>query len=167
MYTQVSTVYTPCRISLSLLNQDHRKLYELSALNAKFRYIELCRSLRTYGVSFFAVKVCVHNIIYNYVYVTRLCVCLFGPYTACTCPPHQEKTPSRNKLRPVLLGVSREGVHRLDKASKTLLQRWPLSTVQSFASTPTSFCLVCVLGQRSRYNLYEWRERAWKSRLYI
>lgn len=29
----------------------------MSVLNAKFRYIELCRSLRTYGVSFFAVKV--------------------------------------------------------------------------------------------------------------
>jgi talin len=92
----------------TLISTEHRKLYELSVLNAKFRYIQLCRSLRTYGVSFFAVK---------------------------------EKTPGRNKLRPVLLGVSRDGVHRLDKTSKTLLQRWPLSTVKSYASTPSSFCL--------------------------
>ncbi len=37
--------------------QEHRKLFGMSEMNAKFRYIELCRSLRTYGVSFFAVKV--------------------------------------------------------------------------------------------------------------
>ena len=43
-------------------------MYGLSVLNAKFRYIELCRSLRTYGVSFFAVKVC-------------LCVCV----CVCVC----------------------------------------------------------------------------------
>lgn len=28
----------------------------MSELNAKFRYIQLCRSLRTYGVTFFLVK---------------------------------------------------------------------------------------------------------------
>ena len=36
---------------------DHRKLHNLSEINAKFRYIQLCRSLRTYGVTFFLVKV--------------------------------------------------------------------------------------------------------------
>lgn len=36
---------------------EHRKLHNLSELNAKFRYIQLCRSLRTYGVTFFLVKV--------------------------------------------------------------------------------------------------------------
>ena len=37
--------------------QEHRKLHNLSELHAKFRYIQLCRSLRTYGVTFFLVKV--------------------------------------------------------------------------------------------------------------
>ena len=36
--------------------QEHRKLHNMSELNAKFRYIQLCRSLRTYGVTFFLVK---------------------------------------------------------------------------------------------------------------
>ena len=39
-----------------LLVQEHRKLHNMSELNAKFRYIQLCRSLRTYGVTFFLVK---------------------------------------------------------------------------------------------------------------
>lgn len=38
--------------------QEHRKLQGLSELNAKFRYVQLCRSLKTYGVTFFLVKVC-------------------------------------------------------------------------------------------------------------
>ena len=36
--------------------QEHRKLHSLTELNAKFRYIQLCRSLKTYGVTFFLVK---------------------------------------------------------------------------------------------------------------
>ena len=35
---------------------EHRKLQGMSDLNAKYRYIQLCRSLKTYGVSFFSVK---------------------------------------------------------------------------------------------------------------
>lgn len=62
----------------------------------------------------------------------------------------QEKIPGRNKLRAVLLGISRDGVLRLDRTTKALLQRWPLSTVKSMASTPTSFCLVNV----GMYNMY-------------
>jgi len=30
----------------------------MTELNAKFRYVQLCRSLKTYGVTFFLVKVC-------------------------------------------------------------------------------------------------------------
>lgn len=58
----------------TLPSQEHRKLFGLNDLNAKFRYIELCRSLRTYGVSFFAVKVCIY---------TSLLQC--GMHTTCTC----------------------------------------------------------------------------------
>lgn len=39
-----------------LVHQEHRKLHSLTELNAKFRYIQLCRSLKTYGVTFFLVK---------------------------------------------------------------------------------------------------------------
>ena len=37
-------------------HQEYRKLHSLTELNAKFRYIQLCRSLKTYGVTFFLVK---------------------------------------------------------------------------------------------------------------
>lgn len=36
--------------------QEHRKLQGLNELNAKFRYVQLCRSLKTYGVTYFLVK---------------------------------------------------------------------------------------------------------------
>ena len=36
---------------------EHCKLVNLSEINAKYRYIQFCRSLRTYGVIFFLVKV--------------------------------------------------------------------------------------------------------------
>ena len=44
---------------------EHRKLHNLSEINARFRYIQLCRSLRTYGVTFFLVKVGGMIVIYS------------------------------------------------------------------------------------------------------
>lgn len=35
---------------------EHRKLQGLNELSGKFRYVQLCRSLKTYGVTFFTVK---------------------------------------------------------------------------------------------------------------
>ena len=37
--------------------QEHKRCYGLDELQAKFRYVQLCRSLKTYGVTFFLVKV--------------------------------------------------------------------------------------------------------------
>lgn len=39
-----------------LMYNEHRKLQGMTEWNAKYRYIQLCRSLKTYGVSFFLVK---------------------------------------------------------------------------------------------------------------
>ena len=36
---------------------QHRKLHNLSEIDARVRYIQLCRSLKTYGMTFFLVKV--------------------------------------------------------------------------------------------------------------
>lgn len=41
---------------LSLL-QEHKNCGEMSEIEAKVKYVKLARSLRTYGVSFFLVKV--------------------------------------------------------------------------------------------------------------
>ncbi len=46
--------------------QEHRKLQGLSEINAKFRYVQLCRSLKTYGVTFFLVKVIAVLTLYFY-----------------------------------------------------------------------------------------------------
>ena len=43
-------------IEKSIFN-EYRKLYNLSEINAKLRYIQFCQSLQTYGVTFFLVKV--------------------------------------------------------------------------------------------------------------
>ena len=56
--------------------------------------------------------------------------------------PPQEKIHGRNKFRPVLVGISREGVLRLDKKTKAVLKVWPLTTVRSYVATPSSFSLV-------------------------
>ena len=37
--------------------QEHKKYTGLSELDGKVKYTQLCRSLRTYGVTFFLVKV--------------------------------------------------------------------------------------------------------------
>ena len=37
--------------------QEHRVLYSLSEVEAKVRYTQLARSLKTYGITFFLVRV--------------------------------------------------------------------------------------------------------------
>ncbi len=37
--------------------KEHKKYENMSELDAKLKYTQLCRSLRTYGVTFFLVKV--------------------------------------------------------------------------------------------------------------
>ena len=49
--------YTKIRGIEKNIFAQHRKTHNMSEIHAKFRYIELCRSLRTYGVTFFLVKV--------------------------------------------------------------------------------------------------------------
>lgn len=40
-----------------LLFQEHKKFVSLSEVEAKVKYTHLCRSLKTYGITFFLVKV--------------------------------------------------------------------------------------------------------------
>ncbi len=41
--------------------QEHRKLSSLTEIDAKVKYTQLARSLKTYGISFFLVKVSFHD----------------------------------------------------------------------------------------------------------
>lgn len=38
--------------------KEHKKLSGMTEVNAKFRYVQLCRSLKTYGMSVFKIQVC-------------------------------------------------------------------------------------------------------------
>jgi len=41
-----------------VLLQEHKKLIGTSEVDAKVKYTQLARSLKTYGITFFLVKVC-------------------------------------------------------------------------------------------------------------
>ena len=43
--------------NMSSTLQDHKSCGEMTEIEAKVKYVKLARSLRTYGVSFFLVKV--------------------------------------------------------------------------------------------------------------
>ncbi len=40
--------------------KEHKKLVGMTDLNAKYRYVQLARSLKTYGITFYEVKVTGH-----------------------------------------------------------------------------------------------------------
>ncbi|KXS11309.1 hypothetical protein M427DRAFT_505616, partial [Gonapodya prolifera JEL478] len=87
---------------------EHQKLHGMSELNAKFRYVQLCRSLKTYGFTFFVVK---------------------------------EKLAKKNKIVPMLLGVTKESVVRLDVETKEVIKSWPISQLRRWAASPNSLTL--------------------------
>ena len=82
---------------------EHRKLQGLSDLNAKFRYVQLSRSLKTYGITFFLVN---------------------------------EKVGKRNKLVPMLIGVTKNSVVRLDIETKDIIKEWKLTQLRRWAASP-------------------------------
>lgn len=41
---------------LKLVFSEHKKLQGMKELNAKYRYVQICRSLKTYGITYFYVK---------------------------------------------------------------------------------------------------------------
>lgn len=46
-----------CLTDTDLSLQEHKNCGEMTEIEAKVKYVKLARSLRTYGVSFFLVKV--------------------------------------------------------------------------------------------------------------
>ena len=49
--------YTKQKGSEKLIFEAHQKLFLFREIDAKLKYIQFCQSLRTYGVTFFPVKV--------------------------------------------------------------------------------------------------------------
>lgn len=50
-------LFEDSEILLLLSIQDHKNCGEMTEIEAKVKYVKLARSLQTYGVSFFLVKV--------------------------------------------------------------------------------------------------------------
>lgn len=110
---------------------EHKKHNSLSEIEAKVAYVKTARSLSTYGVTFFLVKVkkwdCFDWIVtfLNQWWISSL----------------QEKMKGKNKLAPRLLGVTKDSVLRLDERTKEILKVWPLTTVRRWAASPNTFTL--------------------------
>jgi talin len=80
--------------------KEYSKLIGMSEVNAKFRYIQLCRSLKTYGITTFVVKLA----------------------------PSVEQQKKQKKPQKVLLGITRDSIMFLNfetkvKATTTLATR--------------------------------------------
>jgi talin len=54
----------------------------------------------------------------------------------------QEKVPKKNKLIPVLLGITRESVMRVDYETKEVMKTWPLTTLRRWAASPHRYAIL-------------------------
>jgi talin len=105
---------------------EHRKNIPLTAHNAKYRYVQLCRALKTYGTTFFLVK--------EYM---KVVIIIFVALRDAPSPDLQGK----QKLVPVLLGVNRDSIMKADQETKRILVTWKLPQVLRWASGPNHFTL--------------------------
>ena len=56
MLTILPKEYAKTRGIERLIAQEWKQYYGLNEMDARFRFIQLCRALKTYGVTFFLVK---------------------------------------------------------------------------------------------------------------
>jgi talin len=119
---------------------EHKKHISLTEIEAKVAYVKTARSLSTYGVTFFLVKVLNFTIIaFTSFHLNKyLNYFLLSPMVFFVL---QEKMKGKNKLAPRLLGVTKDSVLRLDERTKEILKVWPLTTVRRWAASPNTFTL--------------------------
>ncbi|KHJ45469.1 I/LWEQ domain protein [Trichuris suis] len=118
--------YVRSRDSEKRIMQEYRNLRGMSELEAKVEYVKRCRDLKTYGVTFFLVKVAAACLPFNLLSVDA---CL------------KEKMKGKNKLVPRLLGVNKDCVMRVDERTKEVLKVYPLEQVRRWAASPNTFTL--------------------------
>ena len=53
----------------------------------------------------------------------------------------KEKVKGKNKLAPRLLGVTKDGILRLDERTKEIIETWPLESVNRWAATQNIFTI--------------------------
>ncbi|KAF1744586.1 hypothetical protein MXB_55, partial [Myxobolus squamalis] len=53
----------------------------------------------------------------------------------------KEPVEGKSRLTPVLLGITKESILRLDEKTKNILKCWPIETVKRWAASPNSFTI--------------------------
>ena len=125
--------------------QEHRKLHSLTELNAKFRYIQLCRSLKTYGVTFFLVKEKMkgrNKLIPRLLGVTRESVMRVDETTkeaSSTFSCHAVNT--WYCMTDIICCCLLVCMFVCSYVRMQMLKTWPLTTVRRWAASPNSFTL--------------------------
>jgi hypothetical protein len=76
-----------------IMREYQQKLTGMVEVNAKYRYVQLCRSLKTYGITCFLVK--------------------------------EKDKKKKNKVIPVLLGITRHAILRMDPETKEVRTHGP------------------------------------------
>eukprot|EP01114_Cavostelium_apophysatum_P019200 TRINITY_DN6120_c0_g1_i3.p1 TRINITY_DN6120_c0_g1~~TRINITY_DN6120_c0_g1_i3.p1 ORF type:complete len:211 (+),score=71.64 TRINITY_DN6120_c0_g1_i3:230-862(+) len=97
-----------------LIYKEHCKLRGIKEEYAKYRYLQLCRSLSTYGTVFFQARLLQH--------VTKA---------------NSPSLPST----PILIGFSRDSISFLTPKTKKVLLEYPLTHLRKWEGTPTTIKL--------------------------
>ncbi|ORX59302.1 hypothetical protein BCR36DRAFT_276122 [Piromyces finnis] len=92
-----------------LISDEYIKLKGISEFDGKFRYVQMCRSLKTYGTTFFLVK--------------------------------EKNAKKKNKLMPILLGVTKESIIKVNPETKEVIEEWKFKTFKRWNYNSTSFTI--------------------------
>jgi talin len=90
----------------------HKKFVGMSETNAKMRFVQLCRSLKTYGITYFSAK------------------------EASNATGKQTK-----KMKVVLIGITRDSFMKIDPETKEVLHTYQLKHIRRWAATKNNFTL--------------------------
>lgn len=94
-----------------LIQTEHKKLINTSEENAKYKYVQMVRSLPTYGITFYTVQV-----------------------------PHEDKKKAKaGKMNDLLLGVTREKIMHLDPVTKAPIKEYLLVHLKRWAAVRGKF----------------------------
>lgn len=96
-----------------LVAKEHKKLVGMTDINAKYRYVQLARALKSYGITSFHVKE----------------------------PVKDKKGRTLKQKKDVIIGVMRDSVVRMDSDTKEILNKWEFTKIKRWASSEHSFTM--------------------------
>jgi len=97
--------------------KEHAKLVGMTETNAKYRYVQLCRSLKSYGITMFDV---------DHVFT-------------------DEKRKQR--VRPMVLGINRDGILFMNPQTRDVEKEFTLTQLKRWAAAPSEIVLDFGLGR--------------------